>query len=519
MSGKAALHEKPPARPSPKWVESAVSPWRQYLIAAVAVWGVTLPFFLLAPLAGPRAVALLYLLVVVVMALFLGRGATLLAATMSALLWDFFFLPPVTTFRIGNIDDDILFSVYFVVVLVAGQLTARVAAKEKDRRQGEERATALYKLARDLAGAATLDQMLQKVANQMDLVFGAKIAVLLLEPRQGLSFQAHPASTYGVEATDHAVADWVYQNGRPAGRFALHKPESRALFMPLEAGGRVTGVLGLNFAQPTPLTPQQRELLEAFSQHIAMALDWHRLRAEASQTELLAESERLSKTLLNSVSHEIRTPLSAIKSAASGLIEFGPAELSAPRQQMVAEIQEATERLDRLVGKVMDITRLESGMVKPNPSPCDLGDLVHVALKSTKGELALHPVAVELPARLPLVRADFVLLQHSVMNLLANAGAHTPPGTRVLVSVVARNGFMELSVLDRGPGFPPAVIPRLFDKFYRAPGAATGGTGLGLSLVKGFVEAQGGRVTAGNRDGGGAVFTISLPLHEPVRNP
>jgi two-component system sensor histidine kinase KdpD len=274
--------------------------------------------------------------------------------------------------------------------------------------------------------------------------------------------------------------------------------------------------MGLNFNRPSPPRIQQRQLLDAFARQIALALDRQRLDNESEQAKRLAESERLSKNLLNSMSHEVRTPLAAIKSATSHLLELEGRDLSSPQQALVAEIQEAVERLDRLVGKVLDSTRLESGRVKPKLSPCDINDLVHVAVKETRKEMARHKVTVEIASGLPLVNADFVLLQEALMNLLSNAAFHTPAGTAIKVSAHADNSDLVLSVSDSGPGLHPDSLSRVFDKFYRAPTAPTGGTGLGLSLVKGFVEAQGGKVKAANRIEGGALFTIRLPLRPPT---
>jgi two-component system sensor histidine kinase KdpD len=278
------------------------------------------------------------------------------------------------------------------------------------------------------------------------------------------------------------------------------------------AGERALGVLSLRFRNPP--SPEQRDLLEAFVAQVAVVLDRQRLRDEEHEAQLLAESERLSKTLLNSISHEIRTPIAAITSAMSTLVE---ARAPSPEFQraMLGEVQEATARLNRLVGNLLDMTRLESGHLKPKLDWCDVNDLVNVTLRQSERELARHKVITELPRDLPLVRMDFVLMQQVLTNLLLNAAAHTPPGTIVTVSARPKNGSLTLTVADTGPGLPPEAIQRVFDKFYRAADARPGGTGLGLSIVKGFVEAHGGTVAAENRAGGGAAFTIQLPMSEP----
>ena len=494
-------------------------PWSfpQYFAAAVVVVGISLPAFLLRPVMGARAIALIYLLSVVVLALFVERGPTLLAAALSALCWDFFFLEPVANLGIRNAEDAIMFGTYFVVALVLGQLTARIRAQERSERRREERASALYRLSRELLDATSRDQLLQKAVRELERAFAAQIVVLLADSSGQLGYHSHPASTYDIAGPEQPLAARVFENGQPAGKFTRDRPEAETLFLPVAAGEARLGVLGLHFdaAAPAP-TAEQRQLLDAFAQQIALALDRQRLREQSEQARLLAESERLSKTLLNSMSHEIRTPLAAIQGALGNLLELQEPRLSAEQQAMLAEMQQATDRLNGLVGKVLDITRLESGTVKPSPSLCDVTDLVHVAVKEARRELARHQVEVQIAPSLPLVRMDFVLTEEALKNLLSNAALHTPAGTAVQVSARLRDGALLLTVADRGPGIPPESLPRLFDKFYRAPGASTGGTGLGLSVVKGFVEAQGGKISAVNRAGGGALFTICLPLGQVV---
>ncbi len=498
--------------PPPRWKTQTGSAPAQYLLAAAVVLGVTLASFLLRPWVGYRSVALIYLLAVVFMALSVGRGAMLFAAAMSALFWDFFFLAPITHLHIAGVEDAIMFGMYFAVALVLGQLTSRISAQERAKRQGEERATALFLLTRGLAGATTLDQLMQLTVEQVERALRAQIVLLLPDSAQRLSYHAHPGSTYEMPGPEQPVAGWVFEHRKPAGKFSDNGMGADALYVPLLTGDGVMGVMGLSFHEPFPPTIQQQNLLEDFSQQIALALNRHHLREEFEAAKRQAESERLGKTLLDSMSHEIRTPIAAIKSAAGNLVEFKETNLSEFQQQMIGEIQEATERLIRMVGNSLDVSRLESGHLKPKFNLCDVGDLIHLAAEETKAGLARHKLEIELAPGLPLVRMDFVLMQQVLINLLSNAAIYTPPGSAVQLAARVRNGDLVLTVADRGPGIPSEAIPRLFEKFYRLPGSPTGGTGLGLSLVKGFVESQGGRVKVENRFGGGAVFAIHLPV-------
>jgi len=460
----------------------------------------------------PHALALVYLFGVVLLAFFVGRGPTFLTATASALLWDYFFVPPRGSFRIMHIADAMMFFMFFVVALVLGQLVSRIRWQERAERRREERSTALYLLTRDLADAASVDEMAQRLARQAAQAFKARIAILLRESGGGLAATAHPASTFPVSEKEQSVAAWAFRFGKAAGRFTDSLPSAGAIYVPMQTNRGAVGVLGVEWPGDQQPTLEQRDLLQAFARQSALVLDRLRLDAEGQQARLIAESEKLSKALLNSISHELRTPISAITAAASALTELKGNEPPALQKNLAGEIQESASRLNRLVSNLLDMTRLESGAVKPRMEWCDVADLVNVALRRNERELAAHPVNLSLPRPLPLVKMDFVLIEQVLNNLLLNAAAYTPPGTPVEVKASAAPDAMAISVADRGPGLPPETLPHVFEKFYRVPGAPAGGTGLGLSIVKGLVEAHGGRVEARNRPGGGAEFTIYLPL-------
>jgi two-component system sensor histidine kinase KdpD len=248
-----------------------------------------------------------------------------------------------------------------------------------------------------------------------------------------------------------------------------------------------------------------------FVRYFGLATYHQRLRDAELRARIVEQSERLSKALINSISHEIRTPLAVISSATSTLNAARDPSLTTVPWAMVEEIQEATDRLNRLVSNLLNMTRLESGHVKPNLDWCDVADLIHVTLAEIQKDLAHHKVTLEIPKSIPLVRLDFILMQQILTNLLLNAVVHTPPNTSVQVRASAQDGILIISVLDDGPGVARHVLPFIFDKFYRAPSAPAGGTGLGLAIVKGFVEAQGGQVEVTNRPEGGAAFNIRLP--------
>ena len=488
----------------PLWRWPAEAEWPQYAQAAGVVGGITILNLLLAPLVGPRSLGMIYLMTVVALAAFLNRGPVYLASALSALLWDFLFLPPRLTFHIGNFDDALMFAMYFIVALVTGHLISRIRARERMDRRREERATAMYMLTLELGDASTWEEIERATVNNVENAFKAE-AALLLPDASGRLRGALPEKELG-------AAVWAFEHVQPAGRFSDTLPMTEAMYLPLNTGGAALGVLRLRWLQSSAPTIEQRTMLDGFQRHISLVVDRQRLREAKVQSHLLAESERLSHVLLNAVSHELRTPIAAIETAASG---WHPGLDPALQSALVAEIREATDRLSRLVANLLDMARLESGHVTPRVDWCDVNDIVNAALKRAGGELANRDVSARVPPGFPLVRVDSRLIEQALVDLLLNAAMHTPAGTPVEVGAAVEEGTVAITVADRGPGLAAEAIPRIFDKFYRAPGAGAGGTGLGLSIVKGFVEAHGGHVRVENRPAGGAAFTIALPLQEP----
>jgi two-component system sensor histidine kinase KdpD len=488
---------------------------RSYGLALCVVAAVTALNAILQRWLGNQPVALVYLFSVVVLAMFVGRGATLLAATLTAFLWDFFFTEPRYSFRIVNAADALMFATYFVIAIAMGHLAARLRAQQEAERRREQRATALYLLSRELAQATDVADLLAIVIREVSKAFHSDVALSLPDENPKDSLTPYFASTWKFGEKEQSVADWAFRRRQPAGFGTDTLPSAEGVHLPLVSGEHISGVLSLQLKGSAPLTTGQRDLLDSFVRQIALVLDRQRLRDSEQSAKLVTESERLSKTLLNSVSHEIRTPLAAIGNAASNLNEAQQGKLNEFQQTMVGEILEATNRLNRLVGNLLNMTRLESGHVKSKLDWCDVADLIQVTLKEIERDMSRHRVSLEITPNVPLVRMDFVLMQQALTNLLLNSALHTPAGTAVQVRAIYEPGALLLSVSDDGPGLPEGAAPHIFDKFYRAPTAPAGGTGLGLAIVKGFVEAQGGFIQAENKAGGGVRFTIRLPVNNP----
>lgn len=490
----------------PDWLRDT-SAWYQVILTLAVTTILCIP---LRDLAGYWSVALIYLTVVMGLSLTLPRGAVLLAAALSGLLWNFFFIPPLYTFHIRALHDLLMCGVYFAVSLTMGGLTARLRAQEQAGRIREERTHALYRFSQRLAAAEDLAALVHTSRADLEALFQAPISLMLGPPDD---FK----STHPLDAKELSVAKWAYQTQQPTGRFTDTLPLATGHYQPLRGRDGVTGVLGLHLPPERELGFEQRQFLETLTRLLGVALERELLRQQAAQAALRLRSEELHTALFNSVSHELRTPLTTIGGAIANLRNEG----LAPELQttLLEDIDAAAQRLNRLVANLLDMSRLQAGQLQPHQDWCDLGDILREALHQLERELRPYPVALQLPTDLPPIRADFGLLEQVFVNLLHNVVVHNPPGTAVELAVRTASEQLTIAIADTGQGLPPEAIPRLFDTFYRGPEARTGGTGLGLSIAQGFVAAHGGTLTAANRPNGGSCFTVTLPMTPLPRIP
>ncbi len=508
----AGIHA--PGKDSKPALHRPGSPGREYLevlvvIAVVTAVGWYMPFTY-------HVFGHIYFLAVILLSLRVSRWPALFAAVVSASAWNYVFIPPRLSFHRLDFDADLTLGTYFVVALIAGQLMERIRRNETLERERQKRATALFQLTRVLAGAHTLDEAVESALRQAEELFHARTALLIASAPRHLTM--HPAGSFLLDDCDRAVAEWVWRHGREAGRFTPNFASVGGVHLPILRAATTLGVLALHLpAEVAAITPAQRELMEAFAAQIALLIEREKLRAASEREKLFQESDRLHRTLLDSVSHELKTPLAVLHSAA----EKFDTDDARKRAALAAEIRIATGRLDHLVANLLNQTRLETGGLRPQLDWCDARDIVGAARRAAGTTLSGHPLTLEIPPDLPLVMADAPLMEQVLANLLLNAALHTPAATPIVVraGVEPATTRFFLAVSDRGPGIPPELLGSLFRKFRRGPGARAGGLGLGLSIVKGFMLAQGGGVAANNNPDGGAAFTVYLPHLEPDNLP
>jgi two-component system, OmpR family, sensor histidine kinase KdpD len=316
---------------------------------------------------------------------------------------------------------------------------------------------------------------------------------------------------YPFDERERAVAEWTYSHGQVAGQGTKTLPAAAAMYLPLTTSGRVVGVLGIRAADPRLFRDRaRRRLVEALSGQTAVALERLDLAERSRQTSIEFEAERLRTALLSSLSHDMRTPLASIEGAASTMLQE-PEPAGPTRRELATTIMQESQRMGRLVANLLDMIRVESGALQVQKEWQLLSDVVGVALLRIEDQLGDHPVTTHFPPDLPLVAVDEILLEQVFVNLLENAAKHTPPGTPVEISANHAGGEVLIQVADRGPGLPAGEEEKVFEKFHRAGSLPAGGVGLGLAICRGIVTAHGGRIWAGNRSGGGAVFCFTIP--------
>lgn len=511
ISGTAEGRERYPSEAARQPSRRA---WLRYAQSALLVAAGAGLSALVHPLFAPTNLAMIFLLVVVIAAVALGRGPSLLAAVLSVLVFDFFFVPPQLTLAVSDTEYLLTFIALLAVGLIISNLTAQVREQAEAAQRREIRTIELYALSRDLAAAANLDEIVQHILVHAGQTFGREVAVLMPDAarRTVALYAASPGLT--LDENELAVAAWVFQHGQPAGRGTDTLPAATARYLPLKTARGVVGVLGVTPTDPASrLSPDQRHLLEVFASQSALAIERAQLAEQAQRAKMLQATERLQTALLNSISHDLRTPLVSITGALSSLQEEEIALDVEARRSLVENAREEAERLNRLVGNLLDMTRIEAGALKLTRELCDVQDVIGAALESLGERLRSRPLTVESPPDL-LAPLDFVLIVQVLVNLLDNALKYSPPGTPIEVLARVEGGDVIIQVADRGIGIPPDDLERVFDKFFRVqrPGQV-GGTGLGLSICKGIVEAHAGRIWVQNRAGGGTVVAVALPLH------
>ena len=492
---------------------------RPYLMALLFVAIGLVAARVIQPAFGIENVDLVFLTAVVSVAVRFGLWPSLLASVAASLCYNFFFLPPVYTFTITDPTNVAAFFFFMLIALLVSNVAARVRTQAVTAISRVRTTESLYAFSRKLAGTATLDDVLWATAYQTALML--KVRVVLLLPENGvLTVKAGYPPEDQLDKADLAAANWAWGNDRPAGRGSDTLPGAKRLFLPMRTGRGAIGVIGIDDDRTGPLlTPDQRRLLDALVDQGALAIERVLLVEDMDRVKRTVESDRLRGALLTSISHDLKTPLASVLGAASTMRDLGSGLTDAQKRDLLATVIDESERLNRFIANLLDMTKLESGAIVPNAARHDVSEIVGSALRRAGKILVHHKVSLELAADLPMLELDAVLFEQVLFNLLDNAAKYAPADTTISIKGTRDQGKVSLQVMDEGNGIPPAELESVFDKFYRAQKGdhVRPGTGLGLAISRGFVEAMHGTISAANRvDRSGAVLTIRLPV--PAQN-
>jgi two-component system sensor histidine kinase KdpD len=498
-----AIHAAEPVEASP------------YILSLLMIAGALGLAELLEPTVGVNNIDLVFLSAIVCVAVTFGLLPSLLAVATATLCYNFFFLPPLYTFTIADPANVATLFFFTLVAVLVSNLAARTRRQAKVAQSRARITEALYSFSRKLGSCVNTDDVLWATAYQIASMLHVRVVMLLPESGSLVLKAGYPPEDMLGDA-DLAAAQWAWSNNRPAGRGADTLPGGKRLFAPMRTGRGPVGVVGIDDDKSGPLlTPEQRRLLDALLDQGALAIERVHLAEDVDRAKLAAETDRLRTSLLTSISHDLKTPLASILGAGSTLRDYDK-ELSADgKAELLSTVITESERLNRFIANLLDMTKLESGAIVPNLALHDMGELVGAALQRASVILADHKVEVNLAADLPMLRLDAVLFEQVLFNLLDNAAKYAADHSTISIQTWRDGAWVFLQILDEGEGIPPDDVDKIFEKFYRARKGdrVLAGTGLGLAIAQGFVESMGGTISAGNRqDRSGAVFTLRLPV-------
>lgn len=480
---------------------------------------------------------MLYLVGVLAIAVMFGRGPAIVASLASFLIFDWFFTQPLHAFTIAAPEEWIGLLLFLLTAVVTGQVAAAQRQRAEEAEQRKRDALILYDVVR-LMSDPDLDRALRAVAERLYQELRLAGVSIEIADADGVTAQATVAddgelslfrkrSGVVVETMGEGPPPTGVRRGAPGRWIRIvppGPPGSRATsaadrlhVVPVRIQSRKVGNLLLARRAGAPkFTSADDRLLSAVATQLGLAVERVRLQREATEAEILRRTDELKTALLNAVSHDLRTPLASIITSAGSLREQDVTWTEEERREFAVSIEEEALRLNQIVGNLLDLSRMEGGILRPDKGYYDLEALVDDVIGRLRPLAEKHKIVVEIPDELPPVPLDYVEIDRVLSNLIENAVKHTPPGTEIRVSAGRADKEIRIEVADRGPGIPPAALPRLFEPFFRVEreGPRPKGTGLGLAVAKGLVEAHGGRIWAENRQGGGARFVFTLPLSE-----
>jgi two-component system sensor histidine kinase KdpD len=511
--------EQPARAPLLRWPKSLVLAPLPFVYATLAVAAALVVGEVLTRLTPIPNLSMVFLLAVLVTAMRFGIWPAIYASVLSFLVYNFFFIPPIYTFTVAEPYELLALVIFLVVAVVSSALAGRVREQARIAANRVRAMRRLYEFTRRLSGLATLDGVAEGAASEIHASLGRPVVVLLAQDDDVTLTAAWPPEDT-LDAAAMTAARWAYNHVEPAGADTGTLPIIPWYFVPLRVGTKTLGVVGVAKEKDAlPIDSEARALLDTLVEQTAAALERASLAREMVSAKTATETERVRNTLLASVSHDFRTPLSSILGSATSLIDYGDKLDTAAKKDLLGQIKKEAEDLDEMVRNLLAITRIDAGALELRRDWIDLREIAERVVSAARRHGARQRIDIDLPADIPLVRADATLAEQAIGNVVVNAITHTPPDTRVLLDVRVAPESIALRVTDDGPGISPDGLPHIFGKFVKgrqaqASGAdGSQGTGLGLAIAKGIMEAHGGAIKAESpaATGRGARFIMTFP--------
>jgi two-component system, OmpR family, sensor histidine kinase KdpD len=489
---------------------------RSYVWVTLSIVILTSVLKLLGPTFDLVNIALVYILPVIISAVYGGKGSSFYAAGLGVLAFDFFFVPPHLSFTVSDLRYVVSFGIFLFVASLTGSLAAKLKNQLHYSKQREANTASLYALSKEMNAIADFDALLRHITLKVSHSIQSEAVIYLPNAKDDLELAAYSTAmpTWAQSEAEMVIVKWVYQHGEQAGKGAGTLRESSGLYIPLRIEEKTYGVLSVNLGSAAP-SSETLQLLEALGEIAASAIARVKLSEEAKLAHLTAESERLRTAILDSVSHELRTPLATVIGSVTALIEAEDLFSPQDRMELLSTIRDGSLRMNRLVSNLLGMVQLESGMLRLRKKWCDVEDIIGVALKQVKDFQQHRQIHVHLPQHAQMILGDEVLLEQVLVNVISNAIKYSPDGSEINIEVIELEDMISFSIADQGIGIEAAEQEWIFDKFYRADMSKhIPGTGLGLAICKGIVELHGGTILAKPNTDQGTIITISLPMCE-----
>lgn len=487
--------------------------WRKYIFGLCLVVAGTILGHLVQTFFDPTNIIMIYLLCVTVSAVFWGLGPSVFVAVAGVLTFDFFFVPPHHTLAVDDTQYLFTFIALLVVGVIISYLTSRTRRQTEEAIRKEKETSALYTLGHDLAIASSLDSYIKAITRRVRETFGYDVIVFLPDEKNTRNIRPYTDTPdISIDNTDFTEALSTLR------RFSENKQDinlqqhSKSQYLPLVTARGIIGIMTLkNPGSPIELTSEQEQLLKAYIDLAAVAIEGIILADQARYAQVIQETEKLQNALLNAISHDLKTPLVSVIGVLSSLQEEGMHLDENAKENLIQVAREEADKLNHLISNLLDESRIEAGAIKITKQPVEIQDLVGSALEQLGARAKRHRFKIEIPPELPFVYVDVGLIVQALVNVIDNALKYSPQDTPIEIKAQTVDEQLQIEIIDMGVGIPPQDIDRIFDKFYRIQRPDNvSGTGMGLSISKGIIEAHGGYIEANNHPGGGTVIRISL---------